>query len=202
MDQREAWESFYEDNHRPWRGVSDIGDVPFPPGGKVLEVGCGNGKTAVAMSKKGYSVVAVDFSESAVRMCRDTIPDAGEFVCASFTSLPFDDSSFDGAIAFHVLEHLTDDELSIAVKELERVLKDGSHLLIKCFAKGDMRSEKGERVDDSTYIRGNGILYHYFEEQELVSRFSLFKVSSIMTVEDRTRFGTVRRRIEADLVKK
>ena len=200
-DQRDAWDSFYTDNHRPWRGVSDIGDVPFREGDRVLEVGCGNGKTVLALSKRGFRVTGVDFSETAIGMCRDTMPSAGEFVCASVTELPFEDSSFDGAVAFHVLEHLTADEMKEAVRELSRVLVPGSHLLLKCFAKGDMRSEKGEEVDDSTFVRGNGILYHYFDEEELVSFFSTFECTVISTKEERTRFGTVRRRIEADLRK-
>ena len=200
-DQRDAWDSFYSGNRRPWRGVSDIGDVPFPPGGKILEVGCGNGKTVLALTKKGFRVTGVDFSQSAIDMCRETIPSSGDFVCASVTNLPFEDSSFDGVAAFHVLEHLTADEMKEAVRELSRIMRPGSHILLKCFAKGDMRSEKGEEVDDSTLIRGNGILYHYFDEDELRSYFSSFECISISTKEERTRFGTVRRRIEADLRK-
>ena len=200
-DQRDAWDSFYSGNRRPWRGVSDIGDIPFPSGGKILEVGCGNGKTVLALSKKGFRVTGVDFSQSAIDMCRETIPSSGDFVCASVTNLPFEDSSFDGVVAFHVLEHLTADEMKEAVGELSRILVPGSHILLKCFAKGDMRSEKGETIDDSSVIRGNGILYHYFDEDELVSYFSSFECAAIITKEERTRFGTVRRRIEADLRK-
>ena len=200
-DQREAWDSFYSDNHRPWKGVSDIGDVPFPSGGRILEVGCGNGKTVLALSKKGFRVTGVDFSQSAIDMCGETMTSAGEFVCASVTDLPFEDSSFDGVVVFHVLEHLTADEMKEAVSELSRVTVSGSHILVKCFAKGDMRSEKGETVDDSTVIRGNGILYHYFDEEELISCLSSFQCISITTKEEPTRFGTVRKRIEADFRK-
>ena len=200
-DQKEAWDSFYSDNHRPWRGVSDISDLPFPSGGKILEIGCGNGKTVLALSKKGYDVTGLDFSESAIGMCRKTIPDAGEFVCASVTELPFQDDSFDGAVAFHVLEHLTDADMDKAVSELGRVLRPGSHLLVKCFAKGDMRSEKGEMIDDSTVIRGNGILYHYYEKEGLISKLGPFDCIHVAIKEEPTRFGTVRRRIEADFVR-
>ena len=199
MDQREAWESFYSDNHRPWRGVSDLKDVPFPSGGRILEVGCGNGKTAAALMKKGFKVTGVDFSKSAIEMCRGTL-DAGEFVCASVLDLPFGDCIFDGAVAFHVLEHLEFDELSKAVNELYRVLRPGSHLLIRCFAKGDMRSEKG-KVDGDSVTRGNGIVYHYYSEEVLSKALHPFECSEICTVEERTRFGAVRRRIEADMVK-
>lgn len=199
MDQRSAWDSFYSDNRRPWRGVSDIGDLPFPSGGRILEIGCGNGKTVLALKKRGFNVIGVDFSQSAIDMCGSMMD--GEFVCASVTDLPFDDGVFDGAVAFHVLEHLTASELGEAVEELRRVLRPDSHLLVRCFAKGDMRSEKGEVLDDSTVIRGNGILYHYFTEDEILSAFNQFVCAGIGTVEDRTRFGTIRRRVEAEFIR-
>ena len=194
-DQREAWDSFYSGNRRPWRGVSDIGDLPFPPGGRVLEVGCGNGKTAVALAKRGYRVTGMDFSQKAIDICRELILDA-DFVCASVLNIPFENGSFDGISAFHVLEHLTDEELDRASEELYRVMRNGGYLLVKSFAEGDMRAGKGTASGDSV-IRGNGILYHYFTEDEITSKLSQFECVSIRTVEDKTRFGPVRRRIEA-----
>ena len=195
VDQREAWDSFYSGNRRPWRGVSDIGELPFPPGGRVLEVGCGNGKTAVALAKRGYRVTGMDFSQKAIDICRELILDA-DFVCASVLNIPFENGSFDGISAFHVLEHLTDEELSKASEDLYRVMRNGGYLLVKSFAEGDMRAGKGITSGDSV-IRGNGILYHYFTEDELTSKLSQFECVSIRTVEDKTRFGPVRRRIEA-----
>jgi len=195
VDQREAWDSFYSGNRRPWRGVSDIGELPFPPGGRVLEVGCGNGKTAVALAKRGYRVTGMDFSQKAIDICRELILDA-DFVCASVLNIPFENGSFDGISAFHVLEHLTDEELDRASEELYRVMRNGGYLLVKSFAEGDMRAGKGIASGDSV-IRGNGILYHYFTEDEITSKLSQFECVSIRTVEDKTRFGPVRRRIEA-----
>ena len=195
VDQREAWDSFYSGNRRPWRGVSDIGELPFPPGGRVLEVGCGNGKTAVALAKRGYRVTGMDFSQKAIDICRELILDA-DFVCASILNIPFENGSFDGISAFHVLEHLTDEELDRASGELYRVMRNGGYLLVKSFAEGDMRAGKGTASGDSV-IRGNGILYHYFTEDEIKSKLPQFECVSIRTVEDKTRFGPVRRRIEA-----
>lgn len=199
MDQRSAWESFYHSNSRPWRGMSKIDGMPFAEGSRILELGCGNGKTASALTEMGYSVTGVDFSESAVKMCQDIGIEA-EFVCSSTDKLPFEDDSFDGAVAFHVLEHLSSGELKDTVSELIRTVRKGGHILVRVFSSGDMRSEKGERVDDSTVIRGNGILYHYYSEEELTEAFSPMLCLSITTVEEKTRFGTVRSRIHAEFV--
>lgn len=199
--QQEAWESFYSANRRPWRGVSKM-SAPFPEGCRVLEIGCGNGKTVQALTEDGYSVTGLDFSPSAVEMCRSVIGRKAEFVCGDATNLPFDDDSFDGAVAFHVLEHLTPEELSKAVSEIARVVRPGSHVLVRCFSNRDMRSDKGERIDGSTVVRGNGIMYHYFEENELCQAFEGFDCADIRTAEERTRFGEIRSNIEADFVLK
>ena len=195
QDQREAWDTFYGSNGRPWRGVSDIGDVPFPEGARVLEIGCGNGKTAIALKESGFRVTAMDFSQAAIDSCSDIT--GVEFICASVTDMPFPDDSYDGALAFHVLEHLTAEELRAAVSEIERVLHPGSHLVVRVFSADDMRSEKGTRFDDSTVVRGNGIMYHYFTEEELRKVFDRMDVVYMGTHTQNTRFGTVRSRIHA-----
>lgn len=196
-DQKDAWEAFYTSNNRPWRGISSLQEIPFKEGDRILEIGCGNGKTAAALIDKGMAVTGLDFSQSAVDMCIRTIP-GGRFVCGTVTDMPFTDSEFSGAVIFHVLEHLTPDELALAVGEICRVLCAGSHVIVKCFARGDMRSDKGTRIDESTVVRGNGIMYHYFSEDELCQAFSGFDCDSIHTVTETTRFGEIRSRIEAD----
>ena len=174
-------------------------DLPFPEGSRVIELGCGNGKTAIALIEMGYRITGVDFSKGAIDMCSEIKGDA-EFVCSRVDSLPFPDDSFDGALAFHVLEHLDEDELRDTISELSRVVKDGGHVLIKAFSRNDMRSEKGEAIDDSTFVRGNGIRYHYFTEEELKDVFDHMQCISMTTIEETTRFGTTRSRIFADFV--
>ncbi len=191
--QREAWDSFYSINGRVWRGVSDISGHPFEKGAHILEMGCGNGKTSIALKEEGMTVVAIDFSQSAIDNC--TPEDGIEYVCANVTKMPFGNGEFDGALAFHVIEHLDEDELRKAVSEIARVLKSGSFLLVKVFSKDDMRSMKGTRLDDSTVLRGNGIMYHYFTEAELTEAFSNMEKVEIRTVTERTRFGQDRSRI-------
>ena len=197
MEQADRWNDLYRSQRRTWRGVTDLGELPFPPGSRILEIGCGNGKTMAALKDSGYVVTGIDFSSEAVKACRSFLGEDADVVCASVTGMPFADGSFDGAVMFHVMENLDASEVPKAVSELGRVLKKGSSLIVKVFSEDDMRSGKGTAVSDDTVIKGNGIRYRYFTEDKLKDSFPDAECVSIRTVRDDTRFGEVRSRIEA-----
>jgi len=199
--QKEIWDEFYKANDRPWRGISDLDVLPFPAAGHILEIGCGNGKTIGALRERGYKITGVDFSQAAIDSCKRQFNEDVDLQVASVDSLPFEDQVFDGVIVFHVLEHLEVDELPRAVSESSRVLKHGCHMLVKVFSSDDMRSDKGRRIDDRTTVRGNGIRYHYFTEDELRSLYPAMEVVKLRTKEESTKFGKKRSRIEMDLLR-
>lgn len=193
--QREAWDRLYSSQGRPWRGVADVSWTGIAPGSRVLDLGCGNGKTAEALMDLGCSVTGADFSEGAVASCRRLLGHRAEFVVADCRDLPFADGSFDAVAAFHVLEHIPAGDLGGAVSEILRVTVPGGRVCVRCFAEGDMRS--GGRKED---VR-NGILYRYFSEDEIRGAFREAEAVSVRAAEDRTRFGTVRRRLESVFLK-
>ena len=197
MEQADRWNELYRSQRRTWRGVTDLGELPFTAGSRILEVGCGNGKTMAALKDSGYVVTGIDFSSEAVKACKDLIGDDADVICASVTEMPFDDGTFDGAVMFHVLENIDVPDVQIAVSELRRVLKPSSYLMVKVFSEDDMRSGKGETISEDTVVRGNGIRYRYFTEAKLKDAFQGIECVSIRTVREDTRFGEVRSRIEA-----
>ena len=194
--QADRWDELYRGQGRQWRGVTDISGLGIAHGSRVLEVGCGNGKTLAALKEAGIRAVGVDFSMEAVNACRRLLPDA-DVVCGDLLSLPFGDGSFDCVILFHVLENVSADDMDTAVSEIRRVLRSGGKAYVRSFALGDMRSEKGERISEDTVIRGNGIRYRYYSEDSLSSAFGCAYADRIRTVTESTRFGTVRSRVEA-----
>ena len=109
---------------------------------------------------------------------------------ADCRDLPFPDGSFDAVVAVHVFEHVPAEDLGKAVSEALRVTVPGGRICIRCFAEGDMRS--GGRKED---VR-NGILYRYFSEDDIRGMFRGEDVMSVEHVDEPTRFGTVRRRLE------
>lgn len=83
---------------------------------RVLEVGCGTGDFAARLRDRGLEVVAVDQSEQMVDLARRRGVDAR---VGDVRALPFDDRSFDVAVANFMLYHVP--ELDRALAELARV---------------------------------------------------------------------------------
>ena len=100
--------------------------IPYVPGGRLLDVGCGGGKYLLAMQRIGWQPQGVEFNEQAVATCRQSGLDVfqGELADAG---LP--DASFDLVTARHVIEHIADPAAFVA--EIARVLKPGGMMVIK-----------------------------------------------------------------------
>ncbi|MDR2845673.1 MAG: class I SAM-dependent methyltransferase [Candidatus Methanoplasma sp.] len=191
-DQRDLWEKFYREQKRPWRGVGKLEGLEIEHGARVLDIGCGNGKTSSALINMGASVIGLDFSSSAVEYCRSMFGAAAEFVVADCESMPFPDKSFDAVAAVHIFEHLNSDEAERTVSEIRRVLVPGGKVFIRVFAVGDLRA-KGKDSD----VKGNGISYRYYTEDQMSSLFSGFEVISSKRIDETARFGAVRVKLES-----
>lgn len=99
-------------------------------GGNVLDVGCGPGVMAGALSELGCTFWGVDPSPRMVDAGRrSTSSRSGvHFSVGAAESLAFDDGFFDAVISMGVLERVADDQA--ALKEMARVLKPGGSLII------------------------------------------------------------------------
>lgn len=85
-------------------------EVLLPVGGRVLDLGCGNGIPAVRwLTDRGFAVTGVDFSEVQIERARRLIPGA-TFLQADMTSLEMPETSFDAVIAFYSLIHVPVEE--------------------------------------------------------------------------------------------
>lgn len=101
-----------------------------PPPARLLDVGCGTGVLAGALSGQGYDVVGVDPSEGMLDVMRKRFP-AVESVQASGTEMPFEDGSFDIAVSVATMHHIADPEaVRRALGEMARVVRSGGHVLV------------------------------------------------------------------------
>ncbi len=95
------------------------------PHGRLLEVGCGNGRMLKSMQEKGWDVVGVDPDPIAINNAKSKGLIVYQGILAD---QKFMKDSFDAIALSHVIEHVPD-PLSL-LKECERILKPGGHLVL------------------------------------------------------------------------
>jgi len=188
--QVDCWERFYKEHRRPWRGIGKI-SLDLEPGSKVLDVGCGTGKTTAALIKTGMDTTGLDFSPSAISHCISVFGNKAKFTIAECDRMPFPDNHFDAVVAVHIFEHLNDTQMRDTVKEISRVLVPGGIVFARTFAVEDVRAGGKDRN-----TRGNGIEYRYYSEEEMKEIFRGFDLLSCERKDETMRFGAVRVRME------
>ncbi len=124
--------------HRDWENANkEVQQMArwlnLPRGSQVLDVGCGMGRHALALSEEGYQVTGMDLSETLLQEAM--LNDAQHSVAwehGDMRELPFDTGSFDATVnLFTSFGYFAIEEDHIRVlRQLRRVLrKDGVFLI-------------------------------------------------------------------------
>jgi len=122
-----AWEEEYREKGRLWKGApAHMPDLPA--GSRVLELGCGNGKTLSAIQRQPWRATALDVSVEAVRLCRKQVASSARLLTADACNLPFRDAVFDAVFAFYITGHLPGQDRRRMALEAARVLRSGGTL--------------------------------------------------------------------------
>ena len=126
------------------------------PGGRVLDIGCGHGLPLTkALLNLGHRVVGIDSATNMLQRFRTNCPNALA-VKAIVQGCPFAAQTFEAAIAWGVLFHLTQLEQVQAIAGVSRVLRTGAPFL---FTAG-----YPDAVDDGQNHVGvmNGVEFPYY----------------------------------------
>jgi ubiquinone/menaquinone biosynthesis C-methylase UbiE len=115
----------------------------LPPVGRILDLGGGPGRYAIALAQAGYEVVLADLSAAALELAREKVAEHGVagkvtgFVQTSATDLSrFRDAEFDGALVLGPLIHLIDEaDRRAALAEVYRVLRPGAPVFVLLLAR-------------------------------------------------------------------
>ena len=78
------------------------------PGRRLLDVGTGTGRAAIALARAGAAVVGIDASDQMLDVARSRAQDAKvdvDFTSGDAHAIPFPDGSFDAAVSLRVIMH-------------------------------------------------------------------------------------------------
>jgi SAM-dependent methyltransferase len=157
------WEEKYESGHRelyPWDMVVSFVFRNYPRDKAredvhLLEVGCGTGSNLWFAAREGFSVSGIEGSRHAVEFARKRFAQDGlngDLRVGDFTSLPFEDESFDLVIDRGALTCCGTSDLVKALAEVSRVLKKGGRFLFNPYADSHSSARAGSRIEEDLTV--------------------------------------------------
>ena len=97
------------------------------PGRCTLEVGCGEGRVARDLSRRGHKVIGIDAAPSLVQAASE-LDRESRYLLADAAHLPFADGTFDAVVSYNSLMDV--DDMPGTVGEAARVLAAGGRFCV------------------------------------------------------------------------
>jgi len=163
-------------------GESALADAfvgALPPAALVLDFGCGVGRNALALARKGFDVLVCDVSDAGVRFCEEWA--GGESL--AIRSVTFDgheidlaNRSVDGILAWSCLDHVTLEWARELAGELGRIARPHAILLVSFDEDGSDDPESVAQVlEDGShhYVEGRrqGMIFRPYTNEEILALF-------------------------------
>ncbi len=143
-------------------------------GDRALELGCGPGEDAAALTARGFRVAGFDVSRTPIRRAVENAPAAHFFVADLRTPLPVQCGAVDVVVASLSIHYFALRETRGIVDEVRRVLRPGGVFVFRVNATDDVYfgASQGEEIEPHYYRvppdgRNNRPYKRFFDEPSL-----------------------------------
>ena len=152
--------------------------------GPILDIGAGQGRNALFLARKGYSVDAIDPSKVAVDMMLDIALNEGlplnAYSCGFDTFVPSKPVPYAGILIFGLIRELPWESIRLLLKKVDEWTDEGSLVFVTAFTVSDPTFpilEKGAAaVKKNSFMDDEGEIRTFLESGEILSLFDTFKV--------------------------
>jgi cyclopropane fatty-acyl-phospholipid synthase-like methyltransferase len=103
---------------------------------KAITLGCGTGRETIYLAKRGFDVLGVDFSTTAIKKARRSAKEEGvevQFVVDDLTDLKHVGGTYDLVTDFGALNDLSQGARDRYMENVLPLTHSGSHYLMFCF---------------------------------------------------------------------
>ena len=129
-------------------------------GRRVIDLGCGTGTIAGYLTRLGFDVLGIDYSENMLTIARNNYP-KNQFRNMSILDLPSDLGKFDGIVLSYVANHFTQKMLNALKPILNNLLSEKGIIFIAAHV-GNEEMIVTDPLDENIQL-----YYHFLSAEEL-----------------------------------
>ncbi|GCD09301.1 MerR family transcriptional regulator [Clostridium tagluense] len=96
---------------------------------EILEIGVGTGNLANRFLSIGLHITGLDQSREMLNVAKEKFPKL-KLRLGEFLKLPFENNTFDIIVSTYAFHHLNEEEKTVAIKEMLRILKNDGKIII------------------------------------------------------------------------
>jgi 2-polyprenyl-3-methyl-5-hydroxy-6-metoxy-1,4-benzoquinol methylase len=173
------WDTYWKDkgNWDWWKKpapevlelISSISPVERP---KVLDLGCGLGRHAIAFALAQFSVTATDASSPAIKHLNEwaqSLHLSIDTQVCEMLNITLPEKTFDVVLSYNVIYHGSREQFAQAIQQGNKLLKPNGIFFFTCPSREDGKYGFGEKVAPHTYQSTKSVTpgdIHYFADEE------------------------------------
>jgi ubiquinone/menaquinone biosynthesis C-methylase UbiE len=161
---------------------------------RILDLGCGQGRHALLLSKENFQTFGLDVSPTAVATTKTVLEECGlpgTIKAGDMRKIEYPDNFFDAILAWRVIYLGQKDTVKKSFSEITRVLRPGGVVYASIRSTNNtlyhVGKDKGEEIEQNTFLLNcdglSGIVYHFFTKEEVISYLSDFDILEIEELE-------------------
>ncbi|MDD2519297.1 MAG: class I SAM-dependent methyltransferase [Bacilli bacterium] len=150
---------------------------------KIIDLGCGSGNNALYLTKLGKQVIACDYSDEALKIVKKHLDNVEIKKFDMHNSFPFENDFTDLIIADLCLHYFSNEETNRILNEINRILKDGGHLIFRVNSLNDINhgALSGTEIEKH-YFEVDGMKKRFFDRSDLEKVFKNFEIIDLEEV--------------------
>lgn len=181
----------YDDHYKtqnyfgsPYKGLLDFFESHTPKG-KVLDLGCGQGRDAIPLAQMGYDVIAVDHSEVGIEVLRKVAKDKGlelQGLVGDVYTMAIHEG-FDIVLLDSML-HFYKNDFEKERAFVERILneiKEGG-IFLNFIIKGESRQASLKKIIESSGDTWETLVEKYVDYTEASCQYHMLAIRKVKTI--------------------